>query len=270
MLVTFGSSVLLPGQILAQTQAITGADAVLRSSNIWRGQTRSGGWVLQPDLYVAVAGPKLSLTVAWWSTIELQSLSAEEGDIGLGEGWFGQNDLSLEGSADLAPLYLRGGFVRYAFADDAFGQTADAVSTSEIYLDAWASLGALVPRVGLWYDVDRVRGAYVETGLDLRVPVLPSRDPIVGLYLTALAGWSLGQELDDSRLEEAAYFSDAGFTHLDLGIDIRVGGVRRYVSVELHFLVEKDEGAHASETGNSGDGWWFGLGASDAWVLGVF
>jgi hypothetical protein len=248
VLVTFGSSVLLPGQILAQTQAITGADAVLRSSNIWRGQTRSGGWVLQPDLYVAVAGPKLSLTVAWWSTIELQSLSAEEGDIGLGEGWFGQSDLSLEGSADLAPLYLRGGFVRYAFADDAFGQTADAVSTSEIYLDAWASLGALVPRV----------------------PVLPSRDPIVGLYLTALAGWSLGQELDDSRLEEAAYFSDAGFTHLDLGIDIRVGGVRRYVSVELHFLVEKDEGAHASETGNSGDGWWFGLGASDAWVLGVF
>jgi hypothetical protein len=160
--------------------------------------------------------------------------------------------------------------VRYAFADGAFGQTADAVGTNEIYLDAWASLGAFVPRVAVWHDVGRVKGAYLETGLDLRVPVLPSRAPIVGMYLSSLAGWSLGQHVDDSRSDDSAYFSDAGLTHVDLGLDIRVGSASRYVTVELHFLIAGDEGARGSDTGTSGDSWWFGLGGSDAWILGVF
>ena len=121
---------------------------------------------------------------------------------------------------------------------------------------------------GAWHDVDRIRGSYVETGLDLRVPVLPSRHPIVGLYLVSLAGWSLGQETDRAKPEEPAYFSASGLTHVDLGLDVRVGGELRYLSTEIHVVFRPDSGARGSA--NSGEAWWLGVGASDAWILGVF
>lgn len=267
-LACLGISILPVQPLTAQTRISLGADAFVRSASVWRGQTRSGGWVLQPDAYAAVSGPRAALAAAWWSSIEIQNLDAGGGDSGMGTRWFGQTDLSLEGSLNAGPFLLRAGAVRYLFSDGAFGQTADAVDTTEIYAEAWTNVGAFVPRVGIWHDVDRIRGSYVETGLDLRVPVLPSRHPIVGLYLVSLAGWSLGQETDRAKPEEPAYFSASGLTHVDLGLDVRVGGELRYLSTEIHVVFRPDSGARGSA--NSGEAWWLGVGASDAWILGVF
>jgi hypothetical protein len=161
------------------------------------------------------------------------------------------------------------GVTRYLFADGAFGQSADAVNTTEIYATSTMSLGSLIPCVALWVDVSRVRGAYFETSLDLRVPVLPSYDPVVAAYVSALAGWSVGQEVNRQDPDEAAYFQDSGLTHLDFGLDVAVGRERRYVAIEVHVLAAQDGGARSGSGPSAGASWWLGVGFSDSLVLGV-
>ncbi len=110
--------------------------------------------------------------------------------------------------------------------------------------------------------------------MDLRVPTLPSEDPVLALYISALAGWSFGQEANEGRPGQAAYFSEGGLTHVDLGLEILVGKDRRYVTVETHVVVASDDGARAGRLGPSetrpGTSWWLGLRVSDAWVVGAW
>ena len=261
---------LVPGTALAQSGWILGGDAVVRSSSVWRGIPRTSRWVIQPDLFASAAWARSSITGGWWSTIELVTADpADPTNVGLGQVWFGQNDLWVEVAARSASADFTGGVTRYLFADGAFGQPADAVNTTELYATSRLTVGPLVPRLALWVDVDRVVGAYFETSVDLRVPVLPSYDPIVAVYLSALAGWSAGQEVNSQNPEEAAYFRDAGLTHLDFGLDVAVGRGQRYITVELHVLAAQDGGAR-SEPGPSGsESWWMGVGFSDSVVLGA-
>jgi hypothetical protein len=237
---------------------------------VWRGVTRSSAWVLQPDLFSSASGDRSSITVGWWSTIRLGSAdAADPTSAGLGQAWFGQNDLWVEVAGRSEVLDFTGGLTRYLFAEGAFGQSADAVDTTELYGTVRLTAGPLVPRLALWMDVGRVRGAYFETSMDLRVPVLPSYDPIVAAYVSALAGWSAGQEVNRQDPDEAAYFQDSGVTHLDFGLDVAVGRERRYVSVELHVLAAQDGGARSGSGPSPGTSWWLGVGFSDSLVLGA-
>ena len=260
---------LVPAAASGQSRMIFGGDAVVRSSYVWRGVTRGSGWVLQPDAFLSASFPKLSVTAGWWSTVEISSV--DPAGTGLGQTWFGENDLWAEVAGRSGSVDFSGGVTRYLFADGAFGQFADAVNTTELYAASGLGLGPTVPRIALWYDVDRVRGAYVETSVDLRVPVLPSYDPIVALYLSALTGWSIGQEINAGEPAEAAYFSQAGLTHVDLGLEAMVGQRQRYVTFELHFLFAQDGGARSDVGGGTAGNksWWLGLGFSDSTILGV-
>ncbi len=260
----------IPGTLSAQSGWIFGGDAFVRSSYVWRGVTRSSTWVLQPDLFLSASMDRSSITVGWWSTIRLGSADpVDPTDAGLGQAWFGQNDLWVEIAGRSEVVDFTGGVTRYLFADGAFGQSADAVNTTEIYATSRMSLGALIPRVALWVDVSRVRGAYLETSVDLRVPVLPSYEPVVAAYVSALAGWSVGQEVNRQDPDEAAYFQDPGLTHLDFGLDVAVGRERRYVSVGLHVLAAQDGGARSGSGPSAGASWWLGVGVSDSLVLGA-
>ncbi len=260
---------LIPGPLSAQDGWIFGGDAVVRSTYVWRGVLRNSAWVLQPDFFITAAQGRSSITGGWWSTIDLGSVDpVDPKSTGLGQTWFGQNDLWLEVAASSKVVDFTVGVVRYQFADGSFNQSADAVNTTELYATSRISVGPFVPRVAVWIDVSRVRGAYIETSLDLRVPVLPSYDPIIAAYLSALAGWSAGQEIDRQNPDQAAYFSGAGLTHLDFGLDVAVGRRQRYVTVELHVLAARDGGARA-EPGRYNASWWLGLGFSDSVVLGA-
>lgn len=262
---------LSPAAASGQSRIVFGGDAVVRSSYVWRGVTRVSGWVLQPDAFLSASFPRLSITAGWWGTVEISSPDpTNPASTGLGQTWFGENDLWAEVAGRSRSVDFAAGITRYLFADGAFGQSADAVNTTELYAVSGLGFGPTVPRIALWYDVDRVRGAYVETSVDLRVPVLPSYDPIVALYLSTLAGWSIGQEINAGKPEEAAYFSQAGLTHVDLGLEAMVGQGQRYVTFELHFLFARDGGARSDiGAGTGGDTkWWLGLGFSDSTILG--
>ena len=262
---------LSPAAASGQSRIVFGGDAVVRSSYVWRGVTRVSGWVLQPDAFLSASFPRLSITAGWWGTVEISSPApTNPASTGLGQTWFGENDLWAEVAGRSRSVDFAAGITRYLFADGAFGQSADVVNTTELYAVSGLGFGPTVPRIALWYDVDRVRGAYVETSVDLRVPVLPSYDPIVALYLSTLAGWSIGQEINAGKPEEAAYFSQAGLTHVDLGLEAMVGQGQRYVTFELHFLFARDGGARSDiGAGTGGDTkWWLGLGFSDSTILG--
>lgn len=266
------AGVFFPTAAEAQTRMVLGVDASVRSSHAWRGFARGSGWVLQPDLYLAAVRQPAAVTVGWWSNVELSSNDpGDPGDSGLGQAWFGENDLWAEAGGRLGAVDLSGGIVRYLHADGAFGQGADALSTTELYANVGVGFGPTVPRVTLWYDVDRIRGAYIETRVDLRVPVLPSYDPVLALYLCTLAGWSVGQEVDENRPGQPAYFREAGLTHIDLGLEARAGRKWRYATLEVHFLPVRDPGARSGPgpAAPRGSSWWLGLSFSDGWVLGV-
>jgi len=209
-------------------------------------------------------------TVGWWSTIELGSPDPlNPADSGLGSTWFGQNDLWLQLARRFGPTNVATGITRYLYVADSFGQSADAVNTTELYANVWRSAGPVVPRLSVWFDVDRVRGVYAETEVDLRVPVLPSYDPIVSVYLGALAGWSLGQEVNGEKPEQAAYFAESGLTHVDLSLTAQGGHDRSYLTLELHCVLARDGGARTIGSDESGSLWWFGLALTDTGILGV-
>jgi hypothetical protein len=254
----------------AQTKAVLGADAFIRSGHVWRGTTRSAAWSLQPDVYLSATSPALLASVGWWSNIEIGAGDpANPADVGLGRSWFGQNDLWLEISATAGPARLVGGVARYLFAGGAYGQASDAVNTTELYAAAWTNAGPTVPRLALWYDVDRVSGAYLETSVDVRVPTLPSKDPVLGLYLSALAGWCAGQEVNPREPDQAAYFAASGLTHIDLGLSLTLGKDNRYLTLDFHVLPVREDGARAAGAGDART-WSLSLGFSDYLVAGVF
>jgi hypothetical protein len=100
----------------------------------------------------------------------------------------------------------------------------------------------LHPKVSVWYDVDKVKGAYFEGSLDLRIPLLPLRlGPMRSIHLTGLAGWSAGQEVNDTRPTEAAHFAESGLTHLDFSLWSSFF-VAEYWSITpvLHFQINED------------------------------
>jgi hypothetical protein len=78
---------------------------------------------------------------------------------------------------------------------------------------------------------------YIETSIDIRVPILP----VAYMYIGALAGWSAGQALSESAPSELGYFETDGLTHVDISVwsSFQVG---RGLSLapELHVQVNED------------------------------
>ncbi len=268
------SPLLLPSAGLAQTDVTVGGDAFLGTDYVWRGIERRNGWVLQPYAYVSLGFGATLVTAGWWTNVERASADVEDPqDVGLGRRWFGENDVWLEVSSRIGSVGAVAGFVRYLFARPESFAAARLFDTSELYARLWLNAGSLVPEVSVWYDVDRIDGAYMETGADFRVPTLPSRSPIFTLYLSARAAWSLGQELA-KRPSSRAYFVDGGLTHVDLGFRLMVGDPSSYLTLEGHALLGVDSPLDfPGAEGVSGRGstvWWFGLTASRSAVVAVF
>jgi hypothetical protein len=277
-------SSVLPGSPLTspsvgQTPLTVGADISLRTDYIWRGVIRRNGWVLQPSAFVSLGAGQTQITAGWWTHIELGSPDSDDpASVGLGRAWFGENDVWLEVSSTIGPVGVSGGFIRYLFAREHAFPDARLFDTSELYGRIWVNTGPFVSEVSLWYDLDAVDGAYVETGVDYRVPTLPSRSPILSLHLSAHAGWSLGQEVNPwtpgTMTPQRGYFADEGLTHIDLGVRLMIGEASSYVTVEGHALLGVDspedfpDSAEATRRGSTA--WWFGLTVSPSSVVAVF
>lgn len=225
----------------AQAQATLGADLDLFSSYVWRGLSLTNKPVAQPALYVTFPAGAAEITVGGWANIDLGKYD-DASDISESGGTSAFNlaefDPYAEVSFPVGKASLTAGITGYIYPNDA-GLTSD-FNTVEVYgkvgLDA-----PLSPELALYYDVDKIKGAYLEGSVSHSLPASEN----VSVDLSALAGFSAGQDadLDDLGIPQADFFNflDNGFTHIDLsaGVPLTAGSVS--ITPVLHVVINIDE-----------------------------
>jgi hypothetical protein len=230
LLVTGTLACATPGQ----AQVTVGADLGAFSSYVWRGITYTNKFVLQPDAYLTFPTGPASFTAGGWFNIEPGKYD-------------GPTDLSESGGAssfDVAEFDWWGEFnYPYEKANFTLGGTGyyfpnnagftKIFNTIELYGKVAFSV-PLNPKVAMWYDVDKVKGAYFEGSISHSLPASEK----VSVTLGALAGFSAGQ---GAKAGEFNNFVDNGFTHLDLSAAVPFSAGPLSFSPALHFVITGDE-----------------------------
>lgn len=253
----------------SHAQVTTGADLGIATDYVWRGISRTTRPVIQPGFYIGLVRSNAYLAVGGWTSIEpYRPDSLDLSDTGLGRGGIGEVDIWIEGASQIGALDVGMGWIGYYLSDSVGERGRDSRhNANEIYGRAQLSAGPLTPKLGAWYDLDYSEGAYLEGSLDLRVPLLPLRlAALRSLHLTALAGWSIGQELSESNPSAGAHFDEAGLTHVDLSAwSSFVVALDWSVSAAFHFQISADpatkrvRGEPAAESETK---WWLSIVAS--------
>ncbi|HYD51188.1 MAG TPA: hypothetical protein VEA99_01125 [Gemmatimonadaceae bacterium] len=216
------------------------ADVAFNSAYVWRGVTSTNRFVINPTLLLSAPVGKTTLTLGGWTNVEparydgARDLSPLEGEPGPA---LTSSQVWVELEREVGPATITLGITRYLYPDVA--DLSDTYASNEAY--GTLSLGgALSPSLTLAYDVEKVRGAYVELGLARELALPLSRTRRQPLALSAAAGWSAGQAEDPSA-HDAAYFTRDGLTHLDLGAatTFALGGVE--IEPSAHLVVARDE-----------------------------
>jgi Bacterial protein of unknown function (Gcw_chp) len=220
----------------AAAQVTVGADVGLFTDYVWRGITYTNQFVIEPDAYVTIPAGNASITVGGWANIEPGQYDGA-GDISEGGGlssfdltefdWWG------ELSYPVGIATLTGGVTGYIYPNDA-GLTSDA-NTVEIYGKAAFDV-LLSPKLAVWYDVDKINGAYFEGSISHSLPLVPAAPLVLG----AVAGLSAGQGIPDSG-NDSFNFVDDGFTHLDLSVAMPFSAGPLSISPAVHAIITGDE-----------------------------
>ncbi len=227
----------------AQTEV--GIDLGLFSSYVWRGVTTTNKPVIQPAAYLSVPVGNASVTLGAWSNIDLGKYDDPTDDISESGGGSGFNlsavDPYAEVSFPVGKTTLTGGVLGYVYpnsdsAPNSSGLTTGDANTVEIY----GKLGVdapLSPELSVYYDVNKVKGAYIEGAVSYSLAA--SED--ISVNLGALAGFNAGRGIPDAPLSNViSNYEDDGFTHLDLsaGLPFALGTVS--ITPVVHFVVNGD------------------------------
>ena len=224
----------------SHAQATFGVDLDLFSSYVWRGVTYTNKPVAQPALYVTFPTGNAEVTVGGWANIDLGRYDDPADDLSESGGTsafnFAEFDPFAEISFPVGRATLTGGVTAYIYPNDDPGFTTD-INTVEIYGKVGFDT-PLSPELSIYYDLDKIKGAYIEGGVSHSVPI----GETTTLDLGALAGFSAGQgSPDDPLSDEGANFFDDGFTHLDLsaGVPFSAGAVS--ITPVIHFQINGDD-----------------------------
>jgi uncharacterized protein Gcw-chp len=239
----------------AQTEI--GVDLGLQSSYVWRGLTMTNKPVMQPAAYLSVPLGEVSLTVGAWSNIDLGKYDDQGDDLSESGGSSSFNLAELEPYAEVSlpvgKTTLTGGVIGYVYPNSATAPNPFALKTSqsntvEIYgkLDLDVPLS---PELSIYYDLDKIKGAYLEGSINYSLPATDN----LSLDLGAVAGFSAGQDRPDDPLSDQAFnFADNGFTHLDLsaGVPLTAGPVS--ITPALHLVLDGDEATQVTSPSDQG------------------
>ena len=247
-----GTAVFLAGVSLyaipAHAQTEVGVDLDLFSSYVWRGLSLTNKPVLEPGVWVAIPAGNASITLGGWANIDLGGYDDLADDIAEGGGTsfnLSEFDPYAEVSFPVGKATITGGVTGYIYPNDAdapndFGLLTSDANTVEVY----GKLGydaPLSPELSIYYDVDKIKGAYIEGGVSYSLAASEK----VSIDLGALAGFSAGQECDgDYALDTCANsfnFADNGFTHLDLSAGVPFTAGVFSITPVLHLLINGDD-----------------------------
>lgn len=242
------SAIASAGPAHAQT---VGADLGVFSSYVWRGLSLTNKPVAQPDLYVTFPAGKASVTLGGWFNFDLGKYDDQNNDIsesgGLSAFNLAEFDPWAEVGFPVGKATLTLGATAYIYPNKLDNQSASFVptpgllttdaNTVEIYgkvaIDA-----PLSPKISAYYDVDNIKGLYVEGSISHSIPASEK----VSVTLGALAGFNAGQGInDDPNSDESFNFSDNGFTHLDLSAGVPITAGIFSITPALHLVINGDD-----------------------------
>jgi hypothetical protein len=259
----------LIGAVPGHAQATLGADLDLFSSYVWRGLTLTNKPVAQPALYVTFPAGNSEVTAGGWANIELGQYDGAD-DIsesgGVSSFDLAEFDPYAEVSFPVGKATLTGGITGYIYPND-FGLTEDA-NTVELYGKVGLDV-ALSPEFSIYYDVDKIDGAYLEGGVSHSLAASEK----VSIDLGALVGFNAGQDCDgDFSLDTCTNsfnFADNGFTHVDLSAGVPFTAGVFSITPVIHFQVNGDDATKFTGANDENDvKVWGGVSLSWSTVLG--
>ena len=131
-------------------------------------------------------------------------------------------------------------------APNRFGLLTSDANTVEIY----GKLGVdapLSPELSVYYDVDKIKGAYLEAGISYSLAASEN----VSIDLAAFAGFSAGRGVPDNPAsDELSDYADDGFTHLDLSAAVPFSAGPLSLSPALHVVINGDDATKVTSPTN--------------------
>ncbi len=138
---------------------------------------------------------------------------------------------------------LTAGATAYIYPNDltptSNGGLDSEANTVEVYAKAAFDV-PLAPKLAVWYDVDKIKGAYFEGSVSHELPASEK----VSVVLGALAGLSAGQGVPDAAAladGESFNFADDGFTHLDLSAGVPLTAGIFSITPVIHLVINGDD-----------------------------
>ncbi len=232
----------------ASAQVTVGADVSVFSAYVWRGLSLTNKPVLEPDVYLTIPAGNAGITAGMWANIDFgkyDDLSDDIGESGALSGFnFSELNPWLEVSYPVGQAALTGGGIAYIYPNDVgsstdindFGLLTSESNTVEIYGKLAVDV-PLSPELAVYYDVDKIKGAYFEGSVSHTL----AASETVGIALGALAGVSAGQGINDSDPDESSNFDDDGFTHLDLSAGVPLTAGAFEITPALHLIIGGDD-----------------------------
>ncbi len=228
---------------VVQAQTEVGAQLDLFSSYVWRGVTLTNKPVAQPDLWVSFPAGSASITAGGWANIDIGKYDDPDNDIsesgGLSAFNFAEFNPYAEVGLTAGKAAITGGIIGYIYPNDTDNGLNSDFNTWEIY--ATVGLDApLAPELSIYYDIDKVNGAYLEGAVSHSVPLGSAHT----LDLGAAVGFSAGQDFDEDATGDDvdfANFEDNGFTHLDLSAGVPLTAGVFSITPVVHFQVNGDD-----------------------------
>ena len=257
-----------PSALFAQDWALE-ADVELVRHYEWRGLQLDPGRNVQHAVYGSLAWRDLMLTAGVWSLTDLSSETA----VGVPERWAFETSPWIEASYGGNSGQVVAGLARYAFRSPAPGAIPRRGNTWEIYAGARGAMpGApLLGEATVYWDVDRIGGAYAEVAAILQIPVWAGLVvPIGSMFLEGRSGFALGQERQVDDTEPSDYnFAERGITHLDISLrttllPVPVSPFSASLTIDAHWVRGLDPETKLTGVQVAGPRdrtrWWWGLG----------
>ena len=203
------------------------ADFSLGTRYAWHGIPRAAGLAGQPSLAAGLRLRGIAVEGGVVTHYEIDRVAAGElTETGTGAGWRrGEDDLWARVTLHAGPARIQAGVVRYLFhGDPARGGLGPEHNTTELYTSFSTFNTYLNPTVETWWDVDRVRGAYVHASAAFPLMAWPYA-PYIFAHIDGDIGLNLGQRVDPAQPGQLANFAGRGVTHAGIGaaVDLRPG-----------------------------------------------
>ena len=253
----------LAGAAPSHAQAAFGVDLDLFSSYVWRGITYTNKPVAEPAVWVSFPAGNASVTVGGWSNIDLGKYDDTADDLSLSGGTSAFNisefDPYAEVSFSAGKATLTGGVTAYIFPNDLDAAPNGGLDSESNTVEIYGKVGLdtpLSPELSIYYDVDKIKGAYIEGAVSHSLAASEN----ISIDLGALAGFSAGQGVSDDP-DESFNFADDGFTHLDLSAGVPFTAGIFSITPVIHLVITGDDATKITSPTNidTGAKLWGGL-----------